>query len=105
MGIFADSGLITRGLGIRNKVIIRGMAINFDVGGVIPFWRHKEFEFNIFVSILKEFKTKIQIFSSMKVSKNKQLKIYSGVQKSNKKAIDISSDMDYSNLIEIIDNI
>jgi len=105
VGIYADSGVITRGFGKNNRIVARGFGSSFQVGGVIPTWRHKEYEYDLFASILKkDFKT-IKVFSPVNFIREKKIDIFLSIFKEVILDLSISSYINHEKLIKILDEI
>ncbi len=107
MGMFDDSGMITRGFGKDERIVTRGMGITFEVGGggVIPTWRHKEYLLDIFASVLKQDSKIIDISSSVNFTSNKTLSLFSKIKKETNYDVRIKSYIDSKNLINILEEL
>ena len=105
MGMYADSGLITRGFGKNNRIVNRGFGSSFQVGGVIPTWRHKEYEYDLFAAILKKDVKTIKIFSPVNFIRERKINLFSSIFKEVIFDLNISSSINHEKLIKILDEI
>ena len=82
MGMFNDSSLLTRGLGIDQRVLTRGFGGRFDRGGgVIPTWRHREYLYDLFAAVLKKDIEIFEIYGLVNFKRDKIVELFSSINK------------------------
>ena len=110
IGIFHNtSGLITRGLGELNKLLIRGLGPSKKiVKGIIKPPKNrifKEYDFKVFSPVYHEYYIEISINVPVVIQIEKEVLMKSDVHKEIFKSFDIRTKIDSTKLFEIIDAI
>ncbi len=106
MGMFNDSSVLTRGYGIIHRILTRGFGKKYDPGGgVIPTWRHKEYNIQIFVAILKKDSKIIKFFSPVNYIKVKNISLNSKIYSEKVLNLKVISKINSEKLINILDQI
>ncbi len=105
MGLFNDSGLMTKGFGRDQRLITRGYGSSFEVGGPGPWKKRevKEYELNLVAPILRENLLEFGIYSPLKIKRDEQVSINLSVFKKIEEDLNLVTRIDHSKLSEMLD--